>query len=218
MAHHRTARWILLVALVLAVILVPFVMFGSSLDASAEAWVRSARERPLTVAAAVALLLTADVFAPVPSSIVSTLSGVFLGAIGGAAASALGLSLGCVVGYFVGGRIGRPAARSLLGSDEIERLESGWSRFGDGFVVVARPVPVLAEASTLFAGMSRMPLGRFFTLTALANVGISIVYATVGAWAANVQAFWLALTAAIVLPGLAMLVVGRVRDSSGHGA
>lgn len=214
MALHRIARWTLLVGIVLAVILIPFIIFGEALDARAEAWVSAARSRPFLVAIAVVTLLAVDVVAPVPSSVVSTLSGVFLGAIAGTAASMAGMTLGCVIGYFLGGLIGRPASRSLLGPDEMTRLEAGWSRFGDGFVVVARAVPVLAEATTLFAGMGRMRFGRFLLLTTLANAGISVVYATTGALAAEMRAFWLALAAAIVLPGLVMLIVGRAGSNS----
>jgi hypothetical protein len=38
-------------------------------------------------------------------------------------------------------------------------------------IVVVRSVPVLAEASTVLAGMSRMPFRRFVLLSVLANGG-----------------------------------------------
>jgi membrane protein DedA with SNARE-associated domain len=72
-------------------------------------------------------------------------------------------------------------------------------------IVITRPVPVLAEASVLFAGMSRMPTGQFMLLTMLSNLGISAVYAAVGAFSANANSFLLAFAGSILIPLVAML-------------
>ena len=50
-----------------------------------------------------------------------------------------------------------------------------------------------------------MPLGRYMLISTFSNAGISAVYATVGAYSANVDSFLLAFTGAVLLPGLAML-------------
>ena len=72
-----------------------------------------------------------------------------------------------------------------------------------------RPVPVLAEASCLFAGASRMAWGRFAMLASLANLGISLAYAAAGASAASKESFLLAFAASIALPAIAMLLSRR---------
>ena len=59
---------------------------------------------------------------------------------------------------------------------------------------------------TLLAGVGRVPLGRFFALVTLSNVGISLAYAAVGAYAAGVQSFLLAFAGAVVLPGVLMAI------------
>ncbi|NNF56809.1 MAG: VTT domain-containing protein, partial [Rhodothermaceae bacterium] len=175
-------RWTLVAGTVLLFILVPFALVGASADRWAEALVRSMQQRPLVVAGVVVGLLAVDLVAPIPSSLVSTLAGTFLGVTGGALASFVGLTLGCALGYALGRTAGRGATKAALGDAEIGRLEVGWARFGDAFMIVARAVPVLAEASVLFAGMSAMPRRRFFLLTGLANAGLSLAYAAVGAW------------------------------------
>ena len=56
-----------------------------------------------------------------------------------------------------------------------------------------------------------MPGGPFLQLTTLSNLGISLVYAGLGAWARDLNSFSLALTASVVLPGLAMLWRKRIK-------
>ncbi len=64
-------RWTLLFATTVAAILIPFFLFGESIEAWAHATLNTASGRWL-VAAAVGGLLAFDIFLPVPSSLVST--------------------------------------------------------------------------------------------------------------------------------------------------
>jgi len=50
-----------------------------------------------------------------------------------------------------------------------------WLDLGGGWWQFGRAVPVLAEATTIIAGASRMEFVRFFLVAAVANLGISIV-------------------------------------------
>ncbi len=76
-------------------------------------------------------------------------------------------------------------------------------------MVAAQPIPVLAEASVLFAGMSRMPLNRFIMLSTLSNLAISAVYAGIGAMSATVNSFLPAMAGSILVPWLVMMVFKR---------
>ncbi|HEV3052860.1 MAG TPA: VTT domain-containing protein, partial [Longimicrobium sp.] len=184
-------RWAILAVALLALILVPFAVAGERMDAWSVAQLRALADRPVLVVLLVVALLTADVLLPVPSSIVATLAGVTLGFAGGAAAAMAGMVAGCVVAYGVGRWAGAPAAERIVGPGEVRRLNALAQRHGGWSLAIARPVPVLAEASTLLAGAAAMPFGRFLAVTTAANLGISIVYAAVGAFAANVQSFLL---------------------------
>ena len=215
----RPLRWTAIAVLVLGVVLVPFALVGGEAEAAAEAWVRSLRGAPVATAAGVAALLAADIVAPVPSSLVATVSGAALGVAGGALASWVGLMAGCAVGYALGRRAGRGGAHRLLGPADLRRLDAGWARWGDGALVVARAVPVLAEASVLVAGMSAMPLRRFVALAALSNAGVALVYAAVGAWALEGPSFLIAVAVSIALPALGMAAASRWgRGESTHHA
>ncbi|MFP2910635.1 hypothetical protein ACLESD_37460 [Pyxidicoccus sp. 3LFB2] len=82
-------------------------------------------------------------------------------------------------------------------------------RPGPWFLLVCRAVPVLAETSVVFAGTSRMPPRRFFTVCALSNLGVSATYAALGATAAQLESFLLLFAGMVLVPGLALAWVRR---------
>ncbi len=204
-------RWIVLVVIILALILVPFALWGEQIEGWTHAFIAAAQDRPGLVVVVLGGLLAFDIILPVPSSLASTTCGFLLGFIPGTLTSFVGMVISSVLGFTLGERLGRPFASKLVGADELQRLESLSRQFGDWAIIVARPVPVLAEASVLFAGMGRMSMLRFMLLSSLANLGISLVYAAVGAFSATEGSFLLAFAGAIIVPGLAMFLF-RERD------
>jgi 3-dehydroquinate synthase len=128
----------------------------------------------------VVLLLASDLFLPVPSSLVSAGAVAALGPALGAAAVWLGMSLGALLGYFVGKSGGRALALRVVGPEELERAAALHERFGAAVLVVCRGVPVLAEASSLFAGLVRMPFAKFAFVAGTANAGLALTYALFG--------------------------------------
>ena len=81
-------------------------------------------------------------------------------------------------------------------------------RHGRWAILLCRPIPVLAEASVVFAGLVRTPLVPFLALTAGSNLGIALAYAAVGAYSMEAQSFLLTFLGALALPGLALLAGG----------
>ena len=205
--------WTLLTSLTLAAILIPFAIYEQPITAWTEDFVADPGARA-TAAAVLGGLLAADVLLPVPSSLVSTACGFVLGAGLGVAVSWLGMTFGALIGYWLGRRPARALTRRFVGDREMAKAAEAWRRWGDWAVVVCRSVPVLAEASVVFAGVNGMPLGRFLFTAGLANLGVSLVYGLVGAWALEAGSFLLAFAAAVALPGLAMLAA---RASGGPG-
>jgi uncharacterized membrane protein YdjX (TVP38/TMEM64 family) len=191
------ARWLALFVLTLAAILIPFFLFGERIErftanllASEAGW--------WATSAALTSLLALDILLPVPSSIVSTAAGALLGFWGGLACSWLGMSAGCVLGYLLG--------RGVTSTNDFVRVEQARRRYGDLVLVLFRAVPVLAEASVLLAGFVRMPWPRFFLLTALSNLGISLAYVATTVYSVRRESFLLAFAGATVVPGLGMLL------------
>jgi uncharacterized membrane protein YdjX (TVP38/TMEM64 family) len=203
-------RFAALGGLALAVVSVPWLVWGASIESWVNSLVQNSTVTPVLVVSIVALL-AADVLLPVPSSFVAVAAGVLLGFGLGSVAVLTGLTLGSVLGYVVGARVGSAAARRVVG-------ERGWlcaadwsARYGSSVVLALRPVPVLAEASAFFAGATRMPWGEYLFYSTLANTGVAVVYAGVGELSADTGRLEVALMAGCLLPAVAMVCAGVVR-------
>jgi uncharacterized membrane protein YdjX (TVP38/TMEM64 family) len=203
-------RWLFLGAILLAVILIPWFLWGEQIELWAEDLIHSATMHTGWIAVTLALLLASDILVPVPSSLVSTALGFLWGFWGGSLASWAAMTVSSTLGYWIA-RSGRPLTQRIMGDVELEHLDALGHRFGDWIVVICRPIPVLAEASVLFVGMAQMPLGRFLLLSALSNLGVSIVYAAVGAFSASLNSFLLAFAGAILVPLIGMAATAMTR-------
>jgi uncharacterized membrane protein YdjX (TVP38/TMEM64 family) len=204
----RISRTFWLTVLVALAVVVPFVLFGDAVDAAFARWrPAAAGNRPLAALVLIALLV-ADIVIPVPSSLVSTVCGAVLGFVGGLLTSFAGMTLSAVAGYGLG-RWASGRALRWLGGDEAATLTRLQARFGIGFLVAMRPVPVLAEASALFAGLTKQPFLPALAALLVGNLGVSAVYAAVGAWGGEREEFLGAFGVAILLTGAAMLVQRR---------
>ena len=195
-------RWALVWFAVVAIVLVPFFLFEEQFNAFAAA-ITGGAVSPALAAIAIAGLLTFDVLLPVPSSIVSTGAGVVLGFVPGTAVVFVGMTAGCLVAYALGAR-GAAAAQRLVGADSLDRARTIAARYGDWTIVICRPVPVLAEATVIAAGLMHAPLRRLLLLTGTANLGIAAGYAAVGAYAMRVDSFLIAFAGALVIPAVAL--------------
>lgn len=111
------------------------------------------------------------------------------------------------MGYVLGARAGAATVRRLAGEAELERVARAAERHGHWFLLLFRGVPVLAEASVVFAGLSRMSPHRFLVTCALSNLGISASYAAVGASSMEAGSFLLLFAGWVLLPALALLLV-----------
>lgn len=203
---NTTIRWTLIVIAVLTFILLPFSLFGDQIDAWTETFLQTA-QRSWVTAFVLGGLLAADILIPTPSSLVSTAAGFLLGLLPGTLTSTIGMMMTCLIGYELGRRMGRPFVLRMVGEDELRRLENLYNRLGDWVIVVCRPVPVLAEASVMFAGAAALDWRRFTLLSLLSNLAVSLVYAFVGAFAADVNSFLLAFFGSISVPALVMWLV-----------
>jgi uncharacterized membrane protein YdjX (TVP38/TMEM64 family) len=193
-------RWALIWITLIVFVLVPFFLFEDRFNAFAETVTRGDTARWI-VASSIFALLALDVILPVPSSIISTAAGVLLGFWSGTAVVWLGMMVACVFGYALGARASAVAKR-FVGDEGLLRAERLVARYGDWTILVCRPVPVLAEASVIFAGIIRAPFTRFAWLTAASNLGVALGYAAFGAFSMRVDSFLLAFIGALIIPGI----------------
>jgi uncharacterized membrane protein YdjX (TVP38/TMEM64 family) len=195
---------LILMAIVLALILVPFFFFHKYIDGWTAELLKTSGQHPGYTALLLCILLASDILLPVPSSIVSTGAGFLLGFFYGVTVSFIGMTLGCLTGYALGKGSGN--AMRWLDEETRLRMERFFRRSGKWAIIIARPIPVLAEATVLFAGLSRMNFGSFMWVSSLSNLGISIVYAAVGIYSVSVNSILLAFSGAVALPAMALLV------------
>jgi membrane protein DedA with SNARE-associated domain len=196
-------RWTILWIALLALILVPFFLFEDWFTVVAARITDHATSRGWA-AAVIGALLASDVFLPVPSSLVSAAAGVTLGFWPAMLLIWSSMTLACGLGYGFG-RVSAAAARRFVGDAGIARATRLAADYGDYAIVMCRPIPVLAEASVIVAGLVHRPVARFLLLTIWSNLGIAVVYAAIGAFAMRVDSFLLAFLGAIAVPGLAFL-------------
>jgi uncharacterized membrane protein YdjX (TVP38/TMEM64 family) len=193
--RSRLFRWMLLITVALAVPILPFLGFGESAESQIADWL-DASLSPSVAAAMVIGLLAADIFLPVPSSVVSTFAGKMLGFWAGTASSWCGMTIGVVAAFWLVRIFGRSLARRLSSEEELARMDALVNRYGVLILVLTRPIPVFAEASVLLMGTMRLGWRRFFIAVGFSNLGIAAVYAALGD---RVQ-LPMALAASIVVP------------------
>lgn len=193
------------VAFLLAVPVVPFLLFGPSLERTTETWLERT-ESPALVALSVVGILATDVLLPIPSSFVNTYAGAQLGIPLGAAAAWLGMTLGASGGFLLARWCGQPLVERWIAPDELARIERASRRFGPSLVVVTRALPVLAEATVLFLGGTGLAWRRYWPAMALSNLGLAVVYAAFGYLAREQGMVAIALVASIALPLVAATI------------
>jgi uncharacterized membrane protein YdjX (TVP38/TMEM64 family) len=195
-------RWLAVGAVVLALILIPFFLWGDALSAWAQGQLHGANRWYLALV--IAALLVSDAFLPVPSSIVSTSAGALLGFAAGAAASTIGMCVAAGLGYAVGALAPRRVMRRAVGNAGAVHAHLLVDRYGALALMLTRPVPVLAEATVVAAGFSKMRVAEFAMVAALSNIGIGAGYAAVGAFSYRTGSFLPAFAGAVGVPAAAM--------------
>jgi uncharacterized membrane protein YdjX (TVP38/TMEM64 family) len=208
----RTRLAILFLLVALAII-VPFLIWNDAITAAVHTFLQHAADRPLLAALVLAGLLAVDIVAPIPSSLVGTACGAILGFGAGTLTGFAGLTASCAAGYALGRFCRSPAAR-LTGEAPLRRLEQAQAHWGVWLLAALRPVPVLAEASVLVAGLTRQPLAQAAPVLLLANLGVAAAYAAIGAWSAQLDAFLPAFLGAILLPGGGLWLTRRLRRNA----
>lgn len=172
------------------------------------------------IGAAIGALLTLDLFLPVPSSVLMTLSGVYTGPWVGALINFTGAMGSALIGFGLCRRYGQTAFQKLIGREQQHDVERFFDRFGIWVILLSRSVPMLTEIISCLAGLSTMSWRRFSVLSALGTAPISILYAWAG-WRFGMEhALGWAILIALVLPAALYLLIyrGKLRSAIGDTA
>ncbi len=206
---QKTLRLLLLLAIAaVAVPLVPFLLVGARLDHAVATWL-DPPPPPATLAALEVGVLAADILLPVPSSVVATLGGSVLGVAAGTACAWLGMTLGAAAGWAVGRLAGGRALAGIAAADRAA-LDRQERRLGPTFIVLTRPLPLVAEAAAILCGAAGVPGRNFLAWAAAGNLAVAFAWSLAGSLGTRADAVQWVLAGALVLPlALALLAARR---------
>ena len=179
---YTVQKKILLWTILAAFVLVPFLLFEEEFARIAQRTLEASRGNVHLSALVLFLLLASDILLPVPSCIASTACGSILGAPYGFLVSFAAMTASSAIGYALG-RLSSGFARSLAG-ESLARAESAGKRVGPVFLLLMRPVPVLAESSVIYAGICRYSIASSALWIVIGNAAVSAFYAIAGSFAA----------------------------------
>ena len=209
-SHRATGKLFAAVVVVTTlVVLTPLAILGFGFEQQIVGWFDETVTPGALIIAAV-LLLASDVLLPVPSSFISTVLGARLGIVAGTAVSWLGMTAGALIAYVIARLVGRSLLVRLAHPADVARLEQLAADRGSTVLIITRALPVLAEAAVLLMATFNLPWRRFLAPVALANLGLSLVYATIGHLAIEHGALTIALVASVIIP-LAATWIARMR-------
>ncbi len=197
-------RWLVIAALLLSIVGMPLI-FREEFVAVSDRVLAAADERPLAAAALIVGALTLDVFLPVPNGVTNTLAGAAFGFAVGTLVIWLGLMGGSLAGYAVGRWAARPLAKRFLSAGDLDRAHELAERIGPVALILSRPVPFLCELTAMAGGIAAMAFGRFALVMALANLGVAMLFAAIGAAAVEQASSELLMLGAVGLPLAAWL-------------
>lgn len=176
-------RTIALIAIVAAVVAGSKLLVENVLGISFEPWARSWMTDAGVPAAAVVIgLLAADIFIPVPSSLVMVLSGAAFGVWWGALLAFVGSISGEWLGFELARRYGTALSTRFIGDEaERRRLNDALVTHGAAAIAVTRALPVVMETTSIVAGLSTMRRSTFLIASTIGTAPIVLVYAYAGA-------------------------------------
>jgi len=181
-ARRRLVPWsrMLVVLLMLfAFVIVPFVIWGDQMDASAPRLVQGQAAKWAIALIGIGLLV-ADVLLPIPSSVVSISLCLLLGPGLGGLAVFSGMVGAFAVGFLVGRLLPATRLRNWVGAQTWDAFASKRLPASLLWIAASRPVPVLAEVTAIFAGSVGMPFLPSLSVAALSSLLVAIAYALAG--------------------------------------
>lgn len=213
----RSRLWLLIGAL-LALIVVPFCIWGQWFEAmldleGAKAWMESLGAGAWMGGV---LLLVADLLLPIPSTVVMSALGLVYGWFWGGVASVGGSVLAGLVAYGLCRRFGHKPAAWLAGEDGLAKAEALFkSQRGGWLVALSRWMPVLPEGVACLAGLSSMPFRTFFVALISGCVPLGFTFAAIGAVGEERPGLAIACSALapVVLYGVAAVALRRSRKA-----
>ncbi|OZM74819.1 hypothetical protein CFN78_00955 [Amycolatopsis antarctica] len=132
-----------------------------------------------------------NLFPPIPSELVLPLAGFTASrgtfSLAGALFwTTLGSVVGAIIVYYLGMALGRDRTRALIAkiplvkTEDFDKTEAWFAKHGTKAVFFGRMVPIFRSVISLPAGIERMPLWKFLSLTTLGSLLWNTVFVLAG--------------------------------------
>lgn len=206
----RRGSLILLIFVLLAAIILPFVIWGEWFDSvlsleGARKWMLEFG--PWAWVAGVGLLV-GDIVLPIPSTVVMSAIGWVYGWWVGGIVCAAGSMLAGIVAYGACRLLGRGAAQWIAGDEGLQKADALFEKHGGWLVAVSRWMPVLPEAVACLAGIARMRWRVFLPSLACGSIPLGFAFAAIGHLGQSEPGWALALSA--ITPVVLWVVASRL--------
>lgn len=175
-------RTFLAYILIATFIIVPFLIWGDWFlsffsEEKAIAWLGNYGQWAWGVAL---LLLLADLFLPLPGTVIMSALGYLYGPwLGGILASAGSVAAG-VLAFGLCRGMGRRAALWILGEKGLAKGEQTYAKNGSWIVAISRWLPVLPELIACMAGLNQMKWRPFLVGLICGSLPLGFVFAYIG--------------------------------------
>lgn len=128
------------------------------------------------------VFLSADIFLPIPSSIIMIANGAIFGFYVGVALSLVGMVLSNLIGFYMGLKLKNWVEKTLQ-PEELEVGRNFIQKWGLVAIILTRAVPILSESVIIVAGTSGLPLRKVILPIILGLIPSVVLYALTGAYA-----------------------------------
>lgn len=155
-------------------------------------------------------LLVSDVFLPVPSTFVAIANGALFGIALGTILSTVGSVGAALTGFFIGRRSDSLLSK-LVSAAERERANRLLRKWGAIAIIITRPIPLLAETTSIVAGTSAMSWQTVTLASFVGSLPAALLYAITGATAATFNNAALSFGLVLLVAGLFWLVSSRLQ-------
>ena len=200
-------RLLLLFLALVALVLIPFFIWEDFLNAvfTPEGSIDWLRQYGAWGWAAGRGLLIADLFLPIPGTLIISALGYIYGPWLGGLLASLGSFLSGELAYGLCRLTGRKGALRILGEKDLARGEKLFARTGGWIVALSRWLPVFPEVVACMAGLTHMPARTFHFALACGSLPLGFAFAAVGHMGVEYPA--LALIVSAVAPPILWLAV-----------
>jgi uncharacterized membrane protein YdjX (TVP38/TMEM64 family) len=124
-------------------------------------------------------LLLADVFIPIPSSVIMIAHGAAFGVLWGFALSLVASVAGAMIGWWIGNR-GSALMDRIITPEEKRQANEFILRYGMLAIIVSRLLPIVAETVAIMSGTTSLGWKRVLVATTLGSIPPALIYAIAG--------------------------------------